>query len=124
MLKHGKFILVIAALCLAGATIVTARPKWPGSLNVRANSDAAAESDPQKTTGPPAAAPNSNSDTLAEDYTKRLLFLMDTDKSGKVSKREFMNFMSKEFDRLDTNHDGELDVNELAKWQVRPYVGK
>ena len=124
MLKHGKFILVIAALCLAGATVGTAGPKWPGGLHVSVNSNAAAESDPQETTGPPAAAPNSNPDIFAEEYTKKLLILMDTDKNGKVSKQEFMNFMSKEFDRLDTNHDGQLDINELAKWEVHPYVGK
>jgi Ca2+-binding EF-hand superfamily protein len=49
---------------------------------------------------------------------------MDTDKNGKVSKHEFMNFMSKEFDLIDTNHDGQLDVNELAKFRGRPWVGK
>jgi hypothetical protein len=83
-----------------------------------------AEAAPQKTTGPPAAAPNSNRDVFAEEYTKKLLLMIDTDKNGKVSKKEFMTFMEKEFDRLDTNHDGELDVNELAKLRVRPYVGK
>ncbi len=124
MLKHGKFILAIAALFAVGATVGIAGPKWRGSLNVRLDSNQAAESDPQKTTGPPATAPNSNSDVIADVYTKKLLALMDTDKNGKVSKHEFMNFMSKEFDRLDTDHDGDLDVNELAKWQVHPYVGK
>jgi hypothetical protein len=49
---------------------------------------------------------------------------MDTDKNGKVSKQEFMSFMEAEFDRLDTKHDGELDVKELAKLRLRPYVGK
>jgi len=52
--------------------------------------------------------------------TKQLLLLMDTDKNGKVSKQEFMTFMEAEFARLDTNHDGELDVKELTKLQVRP----
>jgi hypothetical protein len=37
---------------------------------------------------------------------------VDTDKNGKVSKKEFMNFMEEEVDPLDTNHDGELDVKE------------
>lgn len=47
--------------------------------------------------------------------TLELLHLMDTDSNGKVSKAEYMNFMEQEFNRLDVNHDGELDLNELAK---------
>jgi hypothetical protein len=114
----------MAALLIAGGTVGAAGTKWPGSLNIKVNANAAAESDPQKTAGPPATAPNSTPEVFAEDYTRHLLFLMDADKNGKVSKKEFMDFMSKEFDRLDANHDGQLDVNELAKWQVHPYVGK
>jgi EF hand len=55
--------------------------------------------------------------------TKQLLLLMDTDKNGKVSKQEFMSYMTAEFDRLDVNHDGELDVKELTQLQVRPASG-
>jgi Ca2+-binding EF-hand superfamily protein len=44
---------------------------------------------------------------------------MDTDKNGKVSKQEWMRFMEAEFDRLDKNKDGELDLRELEKSQVR-----
>ena len=39
--------------------------------------------------------------------------LMDTDKSGKVSKAEFMGFMEAEFDFADENKDGELDPTDL-----------
>jgi Ca2+-binding EF-hand superfamily protein len=46
--------------------------------------------------------------------------MMDTDKSGKISKKEFMDYMSAEFDRLDTDKSGELDVKELAQSQFRP----
>jgi Ca2+-binding EF-hand superfamily protein len=51
---------------------------------------------------------------------------MDTDKSGKVSKEERMKFMEAEFDRLDSNHDGQLDVRELtqSRMRYRPAVGK
>ena len=57
---------------------------------------------------------------LGEDEVKQLLLLMDTDKSGKISKQEFMRFMEAEFDRLDKDKSGELDVKELAQSQIRP----
>jgi hypothetical protein len=57
---------------------------------------------------------------LGEDDVKQLLLLMDTDKNGKISKKEFMDFMSAEFDRLDTDKSGELDPKELAQSRIRP----
>ena len=51
---------------------------------------------------------------------KQLLLLMDTDKDGRVSKREWMRFMEAEFDHLDTNHDGYVDVKDMEKSQFRP----
>ncbi len=57
--------------------------------------------------------------TAGEAAAKQLLLLMDTDKSGKVSKQEWMSFMEAEFDRLDKNKDGELDLKELEKSHVR-----
>jgi uncharacterized membrane protein YdfJ with MMPL/SSD domain len=63
---------------------------------------------------------------VATDAAKQLLLVMDADKSGKVSKQEWMKFMEAEFDRLDTDHKGQLDVKELTQSRVRmrPYVGK
>ena len=64
---------------------------------------------------------------LGEDEVKQLLLLMDADKTGKLSKQEFMNFMSAEFDRLDKDKSGELDQKELEQSQIRasrPAVGK
>jgi Ca2+-binding EF-hand superfamily protein len=49
----------------------------------------------------------------------QLLPLMDKDHSGKVSRQEFMAYMDQEFDRLDTNHDGQLDVDELAEMHLK-----
>lgn len=56
---------------------------------------------------------------LGEGEAKRMLLLMDKDRNGKVSKQEFMSFMEAEFERLDKNKDGELDVKELTQSQVR-----
>jgi EF hand len=61
-----------------------------------------------------------NTIALGEDEVKQLLLLMDTDKNGKVSKKEFMDFMSAEFDRLDTDKSGELDPKEIAQSRIRP----
>ena len=57
---------------------------------------------------------------LSEDEVKQLILMMDTDKNGKISKQEFLAFMSAEFDRLDKDKSGELDVKELAQSQLRP----
>jgi Ca2+-binding EF-hand superfamily protein len=57
---------------------------------------------------------------LSAAEVKQLVIMMDTDKSGKVSKKEFMEFMSAEFDRLDADKSGELDVKELSQSQFRP----
>jgi hypothetical protein len=54
-----------------------------------------------------------------EKEAKKMLLLMDKDQSGKVSKQEFMSFMEAEFERLDINRDGELDVKELTDSRVQ-----
>jgi hypothetical protein len=56
---------------------------------------------------------------LGEDEVKQLLLLMDTDKNGRVSRQEFIKFMEAEFDRLDKDKSGDLDVKELAQSQLR-----
>jgi EF hand len=60
-----------------------------------------------------------NKVALAQDQVQELLLLMDADKNGKISKAEWMNFMSAEFDRLDTDHSGQLDVKEIAYSRLR-----
>jgi hypothetical protein len=65
---------------------------------------------------------------LAEDGVEQLLLLIDTNKSGKIKKQEWMKFMEEEFDRLDKNKSGEIDAKELARSRLRarpfPSVGK
>jgi hypothetical protein len=52
---------------------------------------------------------------IGEEGVKELLPLMDTDKKGMISKQEFMKFMEAEFERLDKNKKGELNVKELTQ---------
>jgi Ca2+-binding EF-hand superfamily protein len=52
---------------------------------------------------------------LANQNVKQLLLLLDTDKSGKISKQEWMNFMEAEFNKLDKDGNGELDPKELMQ---------
>jgi Ca2+-binding EF-hand superfamily protein len=66
------------------------------------------------------AQSNPKSLQKADPEVKRLLQRMDKDQNGKVSRAEFMSFMSAEFDRLDVNHDGQLDVKELSGLRVTP----
>jgi hypothetical protein len=63
---------------------------------------------------------------IATEAAQQLLLAMDTDKNGKISREEWMKFMEAEFDRLDTNHNGELDVKELTQSRMRVHaaVGK
>lgn len=57
---------------------------------------------------------------LGEADVKQLLLLMDADKDGRVSKKEYMEFMEAEFERLDKDKNGYLDVKELTQSQLRP----
>ena len=55
---------------------------------------------------------------VGESQEERLLFLVDKNGDGKISKEEFLKFMDAEFDRLDTDKDGELDADELKQLRV------
>jgi EF hand len=65
------------------------------------------------------APPKEKKVAAGEREAKKLLLLMDKDQNGKVSKQEFMGFMEAEFDRLDKDKNGELDVKELTQSQLR-----
>jgi hypothetical protein len=56
---------------------------------------------------------------LGENEVKQLLLLMDTDKKGKISKREWMKFMEAEFERLDKDKKGQVDIKELTPSKFR-----
>ncbi|HEY1760539.1 MAG TPA: hypothetical protein VGG72_34510 [Bryobacteraceae bacterium] len=56
---------------------------------------------------------------IGEADVKQLLLLMDADKNGKISRDEYMRFMQAEFDRLDKDKNGELDVKELTQSAFR-----
>jgi hypothetical protein len=56
---------------------------------------------------------------LGEEEVKQLLLLMDTDSSGKISKQEWIKFVEAEFDRLDKDKKGQLDVKELEQSKLR-----
>jgi len=94
-----------------------------GLLAVTAVARPAANPSQQTTPAAPALTPQSPPVAAGEAQAKKLLVLMDTDHSGKVSKQEFMQYMSAEFDRLDTNHDGALDITELEQSQMVHHGG-
>ena len=94
-------ILVFALFCQVGTFVESAKA--------------------QKTAGDPVK--RGTKSQLAESDVKDLLTLMDTDKNGKISKDEFMKFMEAEFDRLDVDKNGELDVKELTQSRVKASRG-
>jgi Ca2+-binding EF-hand superfamily protein len=63
---------------------------------------------------------------LGEDEVKKLLLIIEPDEKGKISKQEYMKFMEAEFERLDKDKNGELDVKKLTQSSVTAnrYVGK
>ena len=61
---------------------------------------------------------------LGEPDARRLLLLIGPNKDGKITKQAWMKFMSAEFDRLDNDKSGSLDVKELAvsRLQATPFA--
>jgi hypothetical protein len=55
---------------------------------------------------------------LAEAQVKQVLLIMSADARGKISKQEYMKFMEAEFERLDKDKSGELDVKVLTQSTV------
>jgi EF hand domain-containing protein len=62
---------------------------------------------------------------LAQPKLIEVLLLMDTDRNGKISKRDFMNLMEAVFDRLDRDKHGELDPGQFRQSvRVRSATGR
>jgi hypothetical protein len=62
---------------------------------------------------------------LGLPQVKQLSVLIDTDQHGKISKQEWIDYMSMEFDALDTDHSGELDpTRRCVSSQLLPPVEK
>ena len=59
---------------------------------------------------------------IASEKVKELLPLMDTDKNGKISKQDWMKFMSAVFDRLDPQNTGEVDSKELIRQEAEGHA--
>jgi hypothetical protein len=97
MLKRQKIALVVLAVGTLLASASAVGTAWARGEN----------------------APQKSPLVLGTEDVKQLVLLLDQDKNGRVSKAEFMKFMSEEFDRLDKDRSGELDVQELKDSQVR-----
>src|SRR5580704_7001743 len=52
---------------------------------------------------------------LAQPKVTEVLLVMDADKNGKISKKDFMNLMEAVFDRLDKGKTGELDPTQFRQ---------
>jgi hypothetical protein len=98
MLRRAKIAVVVVVMAVLGAT-------W--SMPRTAVAQKAATPQPQDKLA------------LGEAEVKQLLLLTDTDKNGKISKQEWMTFMEAEFDRLDKDKSGDLDVKDLTQWKLR-----
>jgi hypothetical protein len=110
---HSKRNIVLAIIVLAGFFIAVT----PNSTVFAAGQAASAPAQPSAA---PAITPDAPQVAAGEVEAKKLLLMMDVDKSGTVSKAEFIAFMEAEFARLDKNKDGVLDVKELEKSQLVP----
>jgi len=53
--------------------------------------------------------------SAADKKVEQLIRLIDKDRSGQVSKEEFLQFMGQEFDRIDADKNGSLTRTELSQ---------
>lgn len=109
-MRGRRIFLGVGGLFAAGITVPAA---FAGQT---------ASPSPSATAAPAPSAKKEKNLTKGEKEAKKLLLLMDADKNGMVSKAEFMAFMEAEFDRLDKDKSGQLDVQELTQSNLRQNV--
>jgi Ca2+-binding EF-hand superfamily protein len=61
---------------------------------------------------------------LAQGGVSDLFRAMDTNGDGRISEAEYVTYMSQGFDRLDRNHDGILEQDELPGGHGKPITLK
>jgi hypothetical protein len=62
---------------------------------------------------------------LAQPKLIEVLLVMDPDRNGKISKKDFMNLTEAVFDRLDKDKTGELDPGQFRQSvRVRAATGR
>ena len=109
-MKIAIIVPVLAAFVAGGAKLETALAAQDPSAQAQSPSPKLSKEKEKKL-------------AAGEAEAKQLLLLMDRDQNGKISHQEYMTFMEEEFQRLDINKDGELDVNELSQSRLVPHVG-
>lgn len=108
MLSNSKKILAVA---FSAAMLMFA-------VTAGTNLAPAQTAQPASATQAPAPTPASPAVAAASPEAIKLLKIMDADSDGKISHAEFTAFMEAEFQRLDLDHDGYLNLKELEKSQL------
>jgi Ca2+-binding EF-hand superfamily protein len=67
------------------------------------------------TTSEPSAARHRRGGGSNQGRVAAIIQRMDLDHNGRVSKEEFMQYMSSEFDRIDRDRSGELTSEEISR---------
>jgi len=99
---HIQVILSVAMLIFIVAAIPAQAQRAGSSIGSGSHSTAA-------------FAASKRALAAGQGSTRQLIRLMDKDKNGVVSKEEFLQFMSEEFDRLDVNRNEQLERRELRR---------